>query len=58
MKRTNNKVIPVSAAYRHYRRRYPNAADPQIFLTKILDGMLALATGMGTVTIFFFLITM
>ena len=58
MKQTKNKVIPVSDAYRHYRRRYPNCADPHYFLDKILDGLLALATGMGTVTIFFFLITM
>ena len=52
MKQTKNKVIPVSDAYRHYRRRYPNCADPHYFLDKILDGLLALATGMGTVTIF------
>ena len=43
--------------YPHYRKPYPNAADPNYFLDKVIDGMLALATVMGTVTIFFFLLT-
>ena len=58
MKRTNQKVIPISSAYRHYRRPYPNAADPQYFLNKLVDGALAVATSMGCFTIFFFLLTM
>lgn len=58
MKRTNQKVIPISSAYRHYRRPYPNAADPQYFLNKLVDGALSVATTMGCVTIFFFLLTM
>jgi len=58
MKRTNQKVIPISNAYHHYRRPYPNAADPQYFLNKVLDGILAFTTGMGCITIFLFLATM
>lgn len=44
--------------YRHYRRPYPNAADPSYFLNKLVDGVLALVTGMGSITFFFFLVTM
>lgn len=58
MKKMPKKVIPISSAYRHYRRPYPNAADPHYFIDKLVDGALAVATGMGTITIFFFLITM
>lgn len=43
---------------RIYRRPYPNAADPGYFTNKLLDGILAVCTGMGTITILFFLITM
>lgn len=43
--------------YRHYRRPYPNAADPTYFLNKLVDGLLSVATCMGTITIFFFLVT-
>lgn len=57
MKHRNQKIIPISAAYRHYNRPYPNAADPQYFLHKVLDGIIAFATGMGCVTVFFFLAT-
>lgn len=39
-------------------RPYPNAADPRYFVDKLVDGILAVATGMGAVTIFFYLITM
>jgi len=58
MKHTNKKVIPISSAYRHYRRPFPNAADPQYFLGKVLDGIVATLSCMGCVTIFFFLATM
>lgn len=58
MKHTNRNVIPISSAYRHYRRPYPNAADPGYFLDKLVDGILAVATSMGCITIFFFLATM
>ena len=47
-----------SSAYIHYHKPYPNAVEPTYFLDKLLDGMLALATVMGSVTIFFFLLTM
>ena len=43
--------------YRHYRRPYPNAAEPGYFLDKLVDGMLALVTGMGSITFFLFLLT-
>ena len=46
-----------SRTYPHYRKPYPNAAEPNYFLDKVIDGMLALATVMGSVTIFFFLLT-
>lgn len=37
---------------------YPNAAEPGYFLNKFIDGVLAVATGAGTFTILFFLMTM
>lgn len=37
---------------------YPNAADSRYFAGKILDGITSAATGMGVITILFFLITM
>lgn len=57
---TNLRIVNSSAAspYVHYRKPYPNAAEPTYFLDKVIDGMLALATVMGSVTIFFFLLTM
>ena len=42
----------------HYYRPCPNAAEPQYFIDRLVDGALAVATGMGTMTILFFLITM
>jgi len=44
--------------YRHYRRPYPNAAEPSYFLNRIVDGMLALVTGMGSIVFFMFLVTL
>ena len=41
-----------------YARPFPNAAEPRYFVDKLIDGVLAVATGMGTLTILFFLITM
>lgn len=38
--------------------RYPNAAQPQYYLDKLVDGALAIVTSMGAMTIIFFLITM
>lgn len=37
---------------------YPNAAEPKYFLNKFIDGVLAVATGAGTFTILFFLMTL
>lgn len=37
---------------------YPNAAEPRYFVNKFIDGVLATATGAGTFTILFFLMTM
>lgn len=37
---------------------HPNAAEPRYFLNKFIDGLLAAATGAGTFTIVFFLMTM
>ena len=34
---------------------YPGAAEPRYFLNKFIDGCLAVATGAGAFTIFFFL---
>ena len=47
-----------SSAYIHYRKPYPNAVEPSYFLDKLIDGVLAVATVMGSVTILFFLLTM
>jgi len=52
-KNKNNLYI-----YRHYQRPYPNAAEPGYFLNKLVDGMLAIVTGMGSITFFAFLVTM
>lgn len=57
MKRAKN-VIYYRAPICTYRRPYPNAADPRYFTTKIVDGVLSAVTGMGALTILFFLITM
>ena len=46
-----------SSAYAHYQKPYPNAVEPRYFTDKLIDGMLALATVMGSLTIFFFLLT-
>ena len=47
-----------SSTYTHYQKPYPNAVEPSYFMDKLIDGMLALATVMGSLTIFFFLLTM
>ena len=44
--------------YRHYRRPCPNAAEPSYFINKLVDGMLAVVTGLGSITFFAFLVTM
>ena len=55
MNHKNQKIIPISQAY---RRPYPNAAEPRYYMNRLLDGLLSVATCMGCVTVFFFLITM
>ena len=55
MKQTVRTQQKQQHIYRHYRRRYPNAADPQYFLDKLVDGILAVAACMGTVTVFLYL---
>ena len=47
-----------SSAYPHYQKPYPNAVEPRYFTDKLIDGMLALATVMGSVTIFLFLLAL
>ena len=54
-KSTKNQNLYI---YRHYRRPYPNAADPSYFIDKLVDGILSVATCLGSITIFFFLATM
>lgn len=39
-------------------RSYPNAADRSYFAGKLLDGITSAVTGMGVITILFFLMTM
>ena len=58
MKKNKKKYSHLSVVYPHYQRPYPNAADPQCFIDKLVDGALAVATSMGTVTIIFFLMTL
>lgn len=52
------KATRKNKLYVYYRRPYPNAADPQYFIDKLVDGALAVATSMGALTILLFLITM
>ena len=58
MKTTERKRNHHTSNYRQYARPYPNAADPQYYIDKLVDGVLAVVTGMGAITIFLFLITM
>ena len=56
MNKRSRKHSHLSVIYPNYEPPYPNAAEPQYFLDKLVDGALAVVTGMGTLTIFFFLI--
>lgn len=58
MKVKQYKVIPIAAASRQYHPVYPNAAEPRYFLEKAVDTLLTIATCLGCITIFLFLITM
>ena len=42
----------------NHRYAYPNAADSSYFYGKLLDGITALVTGMGTITLLFYIMTM
>ncbi len=58
MKKNFKKYPHLSIVYPNYERPFPNAAEPQYFIDKLVDGALAVATSMGTMTIIFFLITL
>ena len=44
------------SARRGHRYAYPNAADSRYFAEKLLDGVTAVITGMGAVTVLLYLI--
>lgn len=56
MKATRKHQSYSAPAVRRYA--YPGAAEPSYFAEKLLDGITALATGMGAITVFIFLMTM
>ena len=56
MKRTRRHRYPYTRPVRRYA--YPNAAEKGYFAEKILNGITAVVSCMGIVTILFFLITM
>lgn len=58
MKAHAKRIQNQNALYPYYRRPFPNAAEPTYFIDKLIDGVLAVATVMGALTIIFFLITM
>ena len=49
MKRTRRRRYPYTRPVRRYA--YPNAAEPTYFAGKLLDGITAAVTCMGTVTL-------
>lgn len=54
------KFTHASKTYSTRRSRrypYPNEAEPAYFERKLLDGLTALATSMGTVTLLLFFLT-
>ena len=56
MKAKHQKTAETNRIYRYYRRPFPNAADPSYFLEKVANGLLSLATCMGSITVFFLVI--
>ena len=56
MKVKNTPTKYCAPALRSYP--YPNAAEPGYFAEKILDGLTALVTGIGVISLMIFLITM
>ncbi len=51
-----NKTIPYSTR-RSRRYPYPNEAEPSYFTGRLLDGITALVTGMGSVTLLLYMLT-
>lgn len=56
--KSSKKKMNHANIYRHYRRPYPNAADPNYFIDKLVDGIVSVITGLGCITFFFYLVTM
>ena len=56
MKKQSRKYSHLSIVYPHYEKPFPNSAEPQYYLDKLIDAALAVATGMGAMTIMFFLV--
>ena len=54
-KRSLNR--PYYSARRIRRYAYPNAAEPSYFAQKLLDGITAAVTCMGTVTLLMYFLT-
>lgn len=52
MKKVRKNHSHLSIVYPNYERPYPNAADPQYFIDKLVDGILSIATGMGATVVF------
>jgi hypothetical protein len=52
MKKARKNHSHLSVVYPNYERPYPNAADPQYFIDKLVDGILSIATGMGATVVF------
>ncbi len=55
---TNKKRYRNPYAPKPRRYPYPNAADRRYFMEKLLDGVTAVVSSIGIVTILLFLITM
>lgn len=52
------KILSTIYSYSTRRsRRYPNAADPSYFFGRLLDGVTAVVTCMGTVTLLLYFLT-
>lgn len=56
MKKQSRKYSHLSIVYPNYEKPFPNSAEPQYYLDKLIDAALAVSTGLGTLTIVFFLI--
>lgn len=56
MKTTKTRFTYSAPTVRSYP--YPNAAEPGYFAQKLLDCITAVVTGIGAITVMFFLMTM